>query len=96
MSSDIKCFLQNPDVTCREEPPEGAVLFNPVEDTVMILNQTGLEIWKCCHECRTIDSIVSCFLEIFSDVDLNTVQTDIRESVNNLTNRGFLTIDESC
>ena len=44
---DETLYIANPDVSCREEAPrEGAILFNPDTDAVLVVNPTGLVLWR--------------------------------------------------
>jgi len=87
--SDTK-YLANPDVSCREEDPEGAILYNPDTDTVRVINPTGLMIWQALAQPHTTDNIVSYLLEVCEDVPTNQVAMDVNGFIEALQSGGFI------
>jgi hypothetical protein len=88
--SERKRYLANPDVSCREEGPEGALLFNPDTDGMMVLNPTGLVIWEALDEPRTQDEIVAHLRERCDNVPVEQVGTDVDEFLQALLPGGFV------
>jgi sensor domain CHASE-containing protein len=88
--SDTMRYLVNPDVSCREEGPDGALLFNPDTDAVLVINPTGLLIWQVLDQPRTRDEIVAHLLEACEDAPTDQVATDVDEFIQSLQPGGFI------
>ena len=91
MTDDVR-YIVNPDVSCREEGPDGALLFNPDTDQVVVVNTTGLLIWQALSEPRTEREIVRFIEERCQGVPTDEVTQDVREFVAELTDKGFVGI----
>jgi hypothetical protein len=87
---ESKRYLVNPDVSCREEGPEGALLFNPDTDGTTVLNATGLLIWEALAEPRTGEQLVSCLMEACDEVPADQVGGDVDEFLRMLLPGGFV------
>lgn len=55
----------NPDVSCRIERDEGALLFNPDTDNTLLINPTGIIVWNFINQARTVDEIVEYITKSF-------------------------------
>lgn len=88
--SEPKRYLRNPDVSCRVEGPDGALLFNPDTDDTMVLNLTGLVIWEALDRPCTPDEIIARLLERCDDVPADGVAGDVAEFLNALLPGGFV------
>ena len=88
--SDRRRYLVNPDVSCREEGPDGALLFNPDTDAMLVINPTGLLIWQALDRPRTRDEIVAHLLEACEDVPTDQVAADVDEFIQTLQPGGFI------
>lgn len=89
--SEPKRYLVNPDVSCREESPEeGALLFNPDTDAILVINPTGLLIWRALEQPRTQDEIVAHLLETCDNVPTDQVATDVEAFLQTLQPGGFI------
>jgi hypothetical protein len=88
--SDTRRYLVNPDVSCREEGPDGALLFNPDTDAMLVINPTGLLIWQALNRPRTRDEIVAHLLETCEDVPTDQVANDVDEFIQSLQPGGFI------
>jgi hypothetical protein len=86
---DTKRYLVNPDVSCREEP-DGAVLFNPDTDAILVINSTGLLIWQALEQPRTQEEIVAHLLEACDDVPTDQVPADVEKFLESLQPGGFV------
>ena len=84
------CSHTNPDVSFREESPEGAILFNPDTDALQIINPTGVVIWRFLAHPRKKGEIVQHLIETFEDVTQEQVEKDADEFIENLYSRGFI------
>jgi hypothetical protein len=74
-----KRYLANPDVSCREEGPDGALLFNPDTNDLLVVNPTGLVIWQALSQPRTQEEIVVHLREACYDVPADQVAADVDE-----------------
>jgi len=88
--NDTKRYLANPDVSCREEGPDGALLFNPDTDAILVINPTGLLIWQALSQPRTREELVAHLLESCEDVPTDRVAADVEEFLQTLQPGGFI------
>ncbi len=59
-------FITNPIVSCRIEDDEHALLFNPDTDNSVLIDRTGLLIWKHIKEPRSVTDIMAYLKSSFS------------------------------
>jgi hypothetical protein len=91
MSTESNRYTVNPVVSCREESPEGALLFNPDTDDVLVINVTGLLIWEALVEPRTEEEVVEALLARCDNVPgQSEVADDVREFVEQLVEKDFV------
>jgi hypothetical protein len=84
-------YTANPDVSCREEgPEEGAILFNPDTDAILVINPTGLLIWQALAQPQTQEQIVAHLLENCEDVPPDGVGADVEAFLEMLKPGGFI------
>lgn len=83
-------YLVNPDVSCREEGPEGALLFNPDTGGMMLINQTGLLIWQALARPHTQDEVISHVQTACYSVPANRVEEDVEAFIQKLLPGGFV------
>lgn len=83
-------YIVNPDVSCREEGPDGALLFNPDTDAILVINPVGLLIWQVLDQPRVRDEIVTHLLENCEGVPLDQVAADVDEFLQQLQPKGFV------
>jgi hypothetical protein len=89
--SEAKRYLANPDVSCREEEPgEGAILFNPDTDAILVINPTGLLIWQALEKPRTQDKLVAHLLKNCDNVPTDQVVADVDAFLQALLPGGFV------
>jgi len=89
--SETKRYQANPDVSCREEgPDEGAILFNPDTDAILVINPIGLLIWEALEQPRTRDEIVAYLMESCDDVPADQVHADLETFFGALQPGGFV------
>lgn len=82
--------MVNPDVSCREEGPEGALLFNPDTGDMMVINATGLMIWQSLEHSSAIDEIISHLNNACDNIPQDRVVIDVEEFVQKLLPGGFI------
>ena len=85
-------YQANPVISFKDEGSEGAVLYNPDTDKVVIINAVGAAIWQFIEQPRTADQIVSMLTENFSDVDADKAHEDLKQFIGGFE-EGF--IDET-
>ena len=85
-------YIANPDVSCREEGPDGALLFNPDTDQVLVINPTGLLIWRALARPRDLAQVVAALVEQCDHVPAGQVERDVDEFLEPLLAKGFVGI----
>lgn len=80
----------NHDVSCRIEDPDGAILFNPENDAVQVINPTGLAIWQALECPCGKQEVVEYLLEICEGVPEEKVVQDVDEFIDKLKSAGFI------
>ena len=89
--SETKRYLANPDVSCREEGlGEGAILFNPDTDAVLVINPVGLLIWQALDRPRSKDEIVVYLMENCEGVPADQVHADLDAFFQAMQPGGFI------
>jgi len=83
-------YRANPDVSCRDEGPDGALLFNPDTDAITVVNPTGLLIWQALAQPRTQAELVAHLLETCDGVPQDEVATDVDAFLRSLAPGGFI------
>lgn len=84
-------YIVNPDVSCRPEGEDGALLFNPDTDQILVINPTGLLIWEALREPRTQAQVVEAFSAQCEGLpDAAEVQRDVAEFLEQLAAKGFI------
>jgi hypothetical protein len=83
-------LVRNPDVVLREEDPDGALLFNPDTNQVLVLNTTGLFIWKHCDGKKDLPAILAAVKNNFEEVPETNVVIEVKDFVTQLQTKGFI------
>ena len=91
MTESLK-YQNNPVVSFKDEGEEGAVLYNPDTDKVVIVNAVGAAIWQYIEDPRTADEIILMLTDSFSGVDTAKAGEDLEKFLKNFE-EGF--IDET-
>ena len=92
--TDATLYVVNPYVSCREEGPDGALLFNPDTDQVLVVNITGLLIWQALDRPRSQDGVVAALMEQCNNVPEEQIPQDVSEFMEQLIAKGFVGIYE--
>lgn len=82
-------FKANPAISFKDEGDEGAVLYNPDTDKVVIINAVGATIWRFIEQPRTEDEIVTMLTENFSAVDKVKAHEDLKQFIDGFE-EGFI------
>jgi len=78
-------IVANPNVSCRTEGDEGALLFNADTDNTLLINPTGIMVWNFLNEPRTVAEIVEYISRSYSNSpDHASVKKDIETFVTDL------------
>ena len=89
--SELKKWLANPDVSCRVEDEDGAILFNPDIDSTQVINPIGLDIWRLIEKHpKRIEQVVSDIKEMYEDAPKDKVEKDVEEFIKDLITKGFI------
>ena len=92
ITQDTPLYVVNPDVSCREEGTDGALLFNPDNDEVLVVNVTGLLIWQSLAEPRNQEGVIATLIEQCNNVPEDQVSQDAGEFLEKLIAKGFVGI----
>jgi len=91
MNEEAVRYIVNPDVSCREEGPEGALLYDPDTDRALVVNSTGLLIWRILEQPHTRDEVVATLMERCNHAPpLEEVRQDVDGFIAQLRSRGFI------
>ena len=89
---DITRYVVSPDVSCREEGPDGALLFNPDTNDVLVINTTGLLIWEALADPRTQEEVTAALIEQCNNIPGEQVSQDVAEFVDQMIGKGFVRV----
>lgn len=89
---DSTRYVVNPDVSCREEGPDGALLFNPDTDQVAVVNPTGLLIWQALAEPHTPAEVAAALIAQCNNPPEGQVLQDVNEFLEQMVAKGFVGI----
>ena len=76
------------DVVLREED-DGAFVFDPIEDTLRVVNETGAALFTAMDGTRTIDEIVRSVTALFTGAGEEIVREDAERFMHDLELRGL-------
>lgn len=83
-------YVRNPDVILRDEDEDGALLFNPDTNQVLVLNATAVCVWKQCDGTRDVPALIAAVKTEFEAVPEATVEADVETFVTRMAAGGFL------
>ena len=89
LKDDVK-YLKNPDVVVKEEDDGCALLFNPDNDQVRVLNRTGFYIWNLCQGSLGVASMASRVQEGFEPVPDQDVMKDVQGFLDAMAQAGLI------
>lgn len=90
MQDAKKIFLKtNPDIVCREEDGE-ALLFNPENGLIKMLNRVGYEVWKLCDGSLTLEQIIEKVKGKYPDTPAEIIKKDIIDFINYMKNLALI------
>ena len=79
--TDLHKYQANPVISFKDEGDEGAVLYNPDSDKVVIINAVGVAIWQFIAQPRTADEIVEMLVKSFSAVEADKAHEDLKQFI---------------
>lgn len=86
MQESKKEFLKaSPKIVCREEEGD-ALLFNPENGAIKMLNRVGYEIWKLCDGSLTLEQIIEKVKDEYPNVPPKVIKEDIANFINYIEN----------
>lgn len=92
-NQESRCrYIQNPDVIVKEEDSEGALVFNPDTDKIMVLNPTGYFVWRQCNGRNSMPELVAAIREGFADVPEERVAGEVQGFLEKMIAEGFIGI----
>lgn len=77
------------DLVLREED-DGAFIFDPIQDSLQVLNETGVFVFKELNGKNSVDDIVKKLLSQYSDMGADAVKKDVEAFIEQMKGRGFL------
>ena len=83
-------FLANPDVSCRIEDDDGAILYNPDVQSCQVINAVGLELWQYLSEPRRRDELVEHLCATYDGATPADAASDVGPFLDQLLAYGFV------
>lgn len=81
MQDNKKIYLEaDSNIVCREEEDD-ALLFNPDNGSMEMLNSVGYEIWKLCDGTLTLEQIIEKLKEEYPDTEAEAVKKDTTDFI---------------
>ncbi len=72
---------------------DGALLYDPVRDSVHYLNMTALCVWRLCDGTHSIATIAQELHDAFDGIELTTIETDVVTTCSKLLDDALLTLE---
>lgn len=83
-------YLANPDVSCRIEDEDGAILYNPDTKSCQVINAVGLELWQHLGAPRSMDELTDHLCDTYDEVTRETATNDSKTFIQALILHGFI------
>ncbi len=90
MTQNAVAYLADPDVSCRIEDDDGAILYAPESAVTQVINPIGLEIWETLSTPQTIDTLTAHLVEVCEDAPVESVREDVKAFLVRLAGNGFI------
>ena len=90
MNETDPVYLANPDVSCRIEDDDGAILYCADTAATQIINPIGLEIWETLSSPHTTDELVKHLMTVCEGAPEDGIRNDVDEFVSKLGRGGFI------
>lgn len=83
-------YLANPDVSCRIEDDDGAILYCSDTNATQIINPIGLEIWETLSSPKSKQDLIEHLKQVCEGIPEDDVYNDVDEFVARLQQSGFI------
>ncbi len=83
-------YMANPDVSCRIEDEDGAIIYSPDTGAVKVIDPIGLELWETLSVPCSKEELVSHLKKMYADVPEGDVEQDVDNFLSQLLPGGFL------
>jgi hypothetical protein len=83
-------FIRNPDVVVHEEDEDGALVFNPDNDQVKVLNRTGFFIWRLCDGTNDLDGMIIAVNNAYAGAAGHQVARQVASFIDEMVRSGFV------
>ncbi|MBN1883827.1 MAG: PqqD family protein [Deltaproteobacteria bacterium] len=84
----MKYLRMKPGLVLRTEE-DGAFLFDPLDDILVCVNETGLEVVRSLEEGRSMDQIIERLTDLYPDIERESLIADVDSFVQKLVERGL-------
>jgi hypothetical protein len=82
--SVVRLFQANPEVSCVDEGPDGALLYNPDKDDSVVLNAAGRTVWAFLATPHGLEEIAGHLTAVSPDVTPEQAAQDAEEFIQSL------------
>lgn len=90
MGDRKKGFIKaNSKIICREEEGD-ALLFNPENGGIKMLNTAGYEVWKLCDGSRTLEQIIQKMKDEYSNAPAEVIEEDTLKFINDMKDMALI------
>ena len=94
MRKQQKGFLKtNTKIVCREEESD-ALLFNPENGAIKILNRIGFEVWKLCDGTLALEQIIEKVQDEYPSAPDHVIKEDITNFINYMEKLDLIRLKE--
>jgi hypothetical protein len=83
----------NPFAVMQEEFDHTGIVFNPDNDQVMMLNRSGVELWRAFEKGCSIEAAVELLVEKFESVTPEQARQDVEVFVRQLQKESLLELE---
>lgn len=84
------CYQRDKKIICRKEGDKGALLFNPLDYSINVLDPVGVMIWDLCNSKYTSDEMAKLVRKTFNDVPLQAIAQDVNNFLDDLLKKGYV------
>lgn len=81
----------NPDIIYQKEFDGTGIVFNPVSNKMLMLNETGVAIWEIIMNSGTDDDAIARVLEKFPEVSPRQADADVHKFIVTLLEKSLIT-----
>lgn len=94
-SEDKSVYLANPDVSCRIEDDDGAILYCADTNVAQIINPIGLEIWETLSAPNSKNDLIEHLKKVCDGIPEDDVHKDVDEFIARLQQGAFVGVVEN-